>query len=90
MKMKDHQKRLWQNMIDLIESYISEEDNDFCNLVGKLEGALDASDVKDSELINRWYDLWTTLEVRRAVEGDNVDRSKTIEELEKVKKGVVF
>ena len=86
MKMTDHQKRLWQNMINSIEDYINEEDNDFCNLVGKLEGALDASDIKDRELVNRWYDFWTPLEVRRAVEGNNVDRCKVIEELEKMKK----
>ena len=84
--MTDHQKRLWQNMIDSIEDYINKEDNDCCNLVGRLEGALDASDIKDNELISRWYDLWTPLEVRRAVEGNNVDRCKAIEELEKMKK----
>lgn len=54
--MTNHQKQLWQNMIDLIENYINGTNNDFCDLVGRLEGALDASDIKNNELINRWYD----------------------------------
>jgi hypothetical protein len=72
-------------MIDLIEDYINGRSNDFCDLVGKLEGALDASDIKNNELINRWYDLWTLLEIRRAVEGNHIN-NKAIEELQKMKK----
>ena len=84
--MTNHQKRLWQNMIDLIESYINETNDDFCDLVGGLEGTLDASDIKNNELINRWYDFWTPLEIRRAVEGNHIDNNKAIEDLQKMKK----
>jgi len=86
MKMINHQKQLWQNMIDLIESYINGTNNDFCDLVGKLEGALDTSDIKNNELINRWYDFLTPLEIRRAVEGNHIDNNKAIEDLQKMKK----
>ena len=44
MKMDEHQHRLWKKMIDLIESYLSNETQDFYGIVGKLEGALDAID----------------------------------------------
>ncbi len=81
MKMNEHQKRLWQSMIDLIQSYLDGETKDFYNIVGKLEGALDASEIKDNALINRWYDFWTPLETRRAVEGNNVNKAKAVEEL---------
>ena len=30
--MTNHQKQLWQNMIDLIEDYIKGTNNDFCDL----------------------------------------------------------
>lgn len=79
--MTDHQKRLWQSMIDLIQSYLNGETNDFYDLVGKLEGALDAADIKDEKLVNEWYDFWTSLETRRAVQGNNIDKEKAIKEL---------
>jgi hypothetical protein len=85
MKMNDHQQRLWQSMIDLIQTYLNEETKDFYGLVGELEGALDASDIQDNVLISRWYDFWTPLEVRRAIQGNNVDQQKAIEELFKMK-----
>ena len=83
--MTDHQKRLWESMIDLIQHYLNGETNDFYSLVGELEGALDAADIKDEKLIREWYDFWTHLETRRAVEGSDVDRPKAIEELKKMK-----
>jgi hypothetical protein len=83
--MNDHQIRLWQNMIDLIESYLNNETQDFYVIVGKLEGALDASEIKDDNLINQWYDFWTPLETRRAVEGKQPNRDKAIEELKAMK-----
>ena len=86
MKMNDHQQRLWQTMIDLIQSYLNGETSDFYSLVGQLEGALDASDIQDNVLINRWYDFWTPLEIRRAVQGNNIDQQKAIEELSEMKK----
>ncbi len=39
--MNEHQRRLWESMIDLIESYLNNENKDFYCIVGKLEGALD-------------------------------------------------
>jgi polysaccharide pyruvyl transferase WcaK-like protein len=86
MKMTDHQKRLWQSMIDIIQDFVDRKNDDFCSLVGKLEGALDASDIKDDILINQWYDFWTPLEIRRSIEENNIDKRKAIEELEKMKK----
>lgn len=62
--MNEHQHRLWQSMIDLIDSYLIDENQDFYEIVGKLEGVLDASEIKDSNLINQWYDYWTPLEIR--------------------------
>jgi hypothetical protein len=79
--MNEHQRRLWINMIDLIESYLNNENQDFYGIVGKLEGALDASEIKDTVLINQWYDFWTPLETRRALEGTQVDKNKAMEEL---------
>ncbi|MDP1609352.1 MAG: hypothetical protein Q8L98_08595 [Chlamydiales bacterium] len=72
-------------MIDLIQSYLNEETNDFCGLVGQLEGALDNSEIQDNVLINRWYDFWTPLEIRRVVQGNNIEQHKAIEELFKMK-----
>lgn len=83
--MTDHQQRLWQNMIDSIQSYLDGKTKDFYNLVGKLEGALDASDIKDDVLINKWYDFWTPLEIRRTIEGNNINKQKAIEELIRMK-----
>ncbi len=68
--MSEQQQRLWQSMIDLIQGYLSGETEDFYRVVGKLEGALDASEFKDIDLINQWYDFWTPLETRRALEGN--------------------
>lgn len=86
MKMTDHQKRLWQSMADLIQNYLDQKTNDFSGLVSKLEGALDASDIKDDELVNEWYDFWTPLEIRRSIEKNDVNKEKAIEELIKMKK----
>lgn len=83
--MTVQQKRLWQSMIDLIQRYLNEETNDFYDLVGKLEGALDAADIKDKELVSKWYDFWTPLETRRAIQGNNIDKEKTNKELNMMK-----
>ena len=89
MKMNEHQHKLWENMIGLIDSYLNDENQDFYTIVGKLEGALDASEIKDCNLINQWYDFWTTLETRRAVEGRQPNREKTVEELKAMKSFLV-
>jgi len=83
--MNEHQIRLWINMIGLIESYLSCETEDFYGIVGQLEGALDACEIKDNDLINQWYDFWVPLEIRRAVEGKEVNRTKAVEELTALK-----
>jgi len=85
MEMRGHQKRLWQSMIDLIQRYLNEETDDFYDLVGKLEGALDAADIKDKEIVSKWYDFWTPLEIRRAAQGNNIDKEKAIKELNMMK-----
>ena len=64
---------------------LSEETDDFYDLVGKLEGALDAADIKDKELVSKWYDFWTPLETRRAAQGNNIDKEKAIKELNMMK-----
>lgn len=83
--MTEHQQRLWQFMIDLIQSYLNEETDDFYSIVGKLEGAFDAAEISDSELVKQWYDFWTPLEIRRAVEGNAINRTMAVEELSKMK-----
>ncbi len=85
MKMNEHQCRVWKSMIDVIDSYLSNEIQDFYGIIGKLEGALDASAIQDNDLVNQWYDFWTPLETRRAVEGKEVNRDKAIEELTAMK-----
>lgn len=87
--MSEHQYRLWKIMINLIDSYLHNETQDFYEVVGKLEGALDASELKDTVLINQWYDFWTPLETRRAVEGNQVNRIKAKEELAAMKEFLI-
>lgn len=89
IKMDEHQHRLWENMINLIDSYLNNETQDFYGIVGKLEGALDASEIKDNNLINQWYDFWTPLETRRAVEGNEVNRTKAVEEMAAMKQFLI-
>jgi hypothetical protein len=84
--MNEHQRRLWRSMISLIQSYLNGKTDDFYGIVGELEGALDASEIKDVELINQWYDFWTPLEIRRAVEGNKVDKMQCSEDLENMKR----
>jgi hypothetical protein len=73
-------------MIDSIQAYLEGKNKDFSGLVGALEGALDAGEFRDGELVTRWYDFWTPLETRRAVEGNNITRSEAIKELESMKR----
>ena len=48
------------------------------NFVSALEGALDASEFLDKNLVERWYDHWTPLESVRAQKGNDV----TVEEVD--------
>lgn len=83
--MTNHQKQLWQSMTDQIQNYLDGKNKDFFGLVGSLEGALDASGITDSQVINKWYDYWTPLEIRRSIQGNNVDSEKATIELKKMK-----
>ena len=81
MHLNDHQKRLWQHMIDLIDDFLNEKNNDFVMLVGSLEGALDAAGIANHALIKNWYDFWAPLEMRCAIEGNQVNKEKATQEL---------
>jgi hypothetical protein len=83
--MNEHQKRLWQHMIDVIENYLDKNNENFHDVVGGLEGALDASEIKNSELINEWYDYWTPLEIWRATDSQDSDKEGVIDALQKMK-----
>lgn len=83
--MTDHQKQLWQSMIDQIQNYLDGKTKDFYGLVGGLEGTLDASGITDNELINKWYNFWTPLEIRRSIQGNNIDKQKAIHELKNMR-----
>ena len=89
MEISDHQKRLWQSMVDLIQRFLNGETHDFYALVGKLEGTLDAAHIKDDHLVIEWYDYWTPLETRRAIEGNNIDKEKCIKELKIMKEFLI-
>lgn len=43
-------------MIDLIDSYLNNEHEDFYEMVGDLEGALDASEISNSNIVDQWKD----------------------------------
>lgn len=85
LTMTNHQKQLWQSMIDQIQHYLDGKNKDFFGLIGNLEGALDASNITDSQVINKWYDFWIPLEIRRSIQGNNVDSEKATLELKKMK-----
>ena len=78
MLFNEHQSRLWDDMLKSIESFL-EGQLQYYDLVGKLEGALDAGEFQNKELIQQWYDFWTPLEILRAQKGNSV----TIEEVKK-------
>ena len=66
--MNDHQTRLWSSMIDRVDEYLIRGAG-FAELVGMLEGALQAGEFKE-ELERQFYDYWTPLEVVRALIAD--------------------
>jgi hypothetical protein len=77
MIFNEHQLRLWSNMLKAIEKY-RKGGLQYFDVVGELEGALDAGSFKDTDLIERWYSFWIPLEILRAQKGNSV----TIEEAE--------
>ena len=72
-------------MILSMQDYIDEKTDDFYVVVGILEGALDASEIRYGRFIDQWYDCWTPLEARRAGEGVKVNRHEAVKELEAMK-----
>jgi hypothetical protein len=86
--MTEHQRRLWKEMIDLIESY-SRGEIEFGTLVGSLEGALDAAEFSDRGLVKRWYDAWTPLETHRAVRGSAVPMGEVMTSVEAMKRFLI-
>lgn len=86
--MTEHQRRLWEEMIGLIDSY-SRGEIDFGSLVGRLEGALDAAEFSDRQLVERWYDAWTPLETHRAVRGSVVPISEVRASVEAMRRFLV-
>ena len=71
MKFNEHQSRLWGKMIRFIEDFRKEQIQ-YSRLVCGLEGALDAGEFKDQNLVLQWYDYWTPLEILYATKGNNV------------------
>ena len=67
------QYKLWKNMIDMIDNYIDNEDQDFARMVSQLEGNLDSSEIEDRNLVHEWYDFWDPLEILVAVADDKED-----------------
>ena len=80
-KMESHQLKLWHRMIELIENYKKGQIR-FSRMVRDLEGIMDACDLRDQQLVERWYDLWQPLEIRNAIKGDQVSKVDAIGELE--------
>jgi len=76
----DNQYTLWHRMIELIARY-RQGHIGFATLVTDLEGIMDAQRNGDKQTIKLWYDLWTPLESRNAIHGDNVHPGEVSAEL---------
>jgi len=79
-------------MIKSIESFRNGELN-YYDFVGEIEGALDAGEYQNKELIIKWYDFWTPLEILRAEKGNNVtieDANKYLSDMEYFLKSILF
>jgi hypothetical protein len=79
--MNEHQHRVWLRMLEMIESYRKGAVS-FPQLVGELEGALDAGEFRDAALIEKFYDFWQPLEITNAVRGDDVTYEEVAENVE--------
>lgn len=80
----EHQERLWSGMLQSVEKF-REGKITFSKFVGGLEGALDAGEFKDQQLITSWYGVWTPLEIARSQKGNNVDRLKIDKDIDAMK-----
>lgn len=83
LEMNEHQRRLWSRMTDLTQDF-HEGRKQFGALVSELAGAFEAAEFRDPALVSRWYEVWTPLEIRSAVQGDAVDLSMARGELAKL------
>jgi hypothetical protein len=72
--MNEFQNRLWEGMLESIVDFRNGRLT-YSDLVGKLEGALDASDIKNDTIIKEWYNCWTPLEIERATKGNNIEKA---------------
>jgi hypothetical protein len=71
MLFNEHQSRLWHGMIKSIEDFRKGK-LQYYDFVCKLEGALDAGEFQNKDLVEQWYDLWTPLEILGALKGNSV------------------
>jgi hypothetical protein len=77
--MTDLQKRLLRRMKMSVEKFRSGTLS-YANLVGDLEGSLDAGEFTDRAFVDAWYDHWMPLEICNAKNknGDVVTLSECI------------
>jgi hypothetical protein len=78
MEINELQKRLWADMLKAMVGYRKGELS-YSNFINKLEGAWQAGEYKENELIEKWFDLWCPFEILSATKGD----STTIEDVDK-------
>lgn len=71
MLFNEHQSRLWLSMLKSIHDFRKGK-LQYSDFVSELEGALDAGEFHDKDLVEQWYDLWTPLESIRAKNGNTV------------------
>ena len=57
-------------MIKLTDDYL-ENRIEYSYLVSSLEGLLDASEIKDNNIVHKWYDYWGPLEIHNAISVNN-------------------
>ena len=62
----EHQSRLLCDMLEAMDTFRM-GGMSFGQMVGSLEGALDAGEFRDRDFIRTWYELWSPLEVIHAV-----------------------
>lgn len=82
-KLNEHQVNLWKTMIKLIEDYL-ENKIEFRYLVNSLEGLIDASEIKNKEVVKEWYSHWGPLEMINAeteITISSEEKNKTAQEM---------
>lgn len=89
--LNEHQLRLLRDMLQLLDQFRRGRLK-YYDLVGALEGTLDAGEFRDKDFVERWYDLWTPLESARAQRGNSVcaeDVENYVSDMEVYVKGVL-